>query len=67
MNHGATRHLTLPRNTSSYAGKDPHDAAQVPPSVMQKAIGKPVVAHENPDHEHAKRHSVSHQEEHRGL
>ncbi|KAF7542708.1 hypothetical protein G7046_g10124 [Stylonectria norvegica] len=51
----------------AYAGKDPRDAAQVPPSVMQSVIGAPVVAHDHKDADHSRRHSVSHQEKHTGL
>lgn len=47
--------------------KDPTDAAQVPPSVLQKHIGAPTVEHDHAKHDHTKRHSVSHQEQHRGL
>lgn len=32
--------------------KDPTDAAQVPPSVMRKTLGDPVVEHD--DHLHAR-------------
>jgi hypothetical protein len=49
------------------AYKDPTDAAQVPPSVLQKHIGPPIVEHDDHSHDRAKRHSISHQEEHRGL
>jgi len=49
------------------AHKDPTDAAQVPPSVLQKHIGHPVVEHGDEGHDRTKRHSISHQEQHRGL
>lgn len=49
------------------AHKDPTDAAQVPPSVLQKHIGTPSVEHADEGHDRAKRHSISHQEQHRGL
>ncbi|EFY90146.1 cell surface protein, putative [Metarhizium acridum CQMa 102] len=55
------------KTTESMGHKDPTDAAQVPPSVLQKHIGAPTVEHENASHDRAKRHSVSHQEQHRGL
>lgn len=48
-------------------GKDPTDAAQVPPSVLRKSIGEPELAHDDPSHGRSERHSVSHQETHRGL
>ncbi|KAI5462475.1 hypothetical protein BGZ63DRAFT_383905 [Mariannaea sp. PMI_226] len=66
---GAEKTFSRSNQTSSseYAHKDPTDAAQVPPSVMQKHIGPPVIAHDNPTRDHARRHSVSHQEQHRGL
>lgn len=53
--------------SSPYANKDPTDAAQVPPSVMQQHLGEPIIAHNNPTSDHARRHSISHQEQHRGL
>ncbi|KAM5352395.1 hypothetical protein ACJ41O_005118 [Fusarium nematophilum] len=53
--------------SNDFAGRDPTDATQVPPSVMQKHIGAPEVAHDHHDAEHSRRHSVSHQERHRGL
>ncbi|CAM1501125.1 Fc.00g102870.m01.CDS01 [Cosmosporella sp. VM-42] len=53
--------------TGSMAQKDPTDAAQVPPSVLQKHVGAPTVEHGDVAHDRARRHSVSHQEQHRGL
>ncbi|KAH7149462.1 hypothetical protein B0J13DRAFT_306452 [Dactylonectria estremocensis] len=52
---------------SAYAHKDPTDAAQVPPSVLQQHIGAPTIAHDDHSHDRARRHSVSHQDDHRGL
>ena len=49
------------------AHKDPTDAAQVPPSVLQKHVGGVHVAHDDHSHDRERRHSVSHQEQHRGL
>ncbi|PGH31609.1 hypothetical protein GX50_05600 [[Emmonsia] crescens] len=42
----------------NFHNKDPTDAAQVPPSVMSKHIGAPDVAHDDPTHDRARRHSV---------
>ncbi|KAI1428636.1 hypothetical protein F5Y12DRAFT_710933 [Xylaria sp. FL1777] len=48
--------------------KDPTDAAQVPPSIMQAAIGKPSVEHDDVHHGRERRHSLkTSQETHRGL
>ncbi|QYS94928.1 hypothetical protein H0G86_002246 [Trichoderma simmonsii] len=47
--------------------KDPTDAAQVPPSVLRKHIGEPTIEHDNANYDRVRRHSVSHQEQHRGL
>ncbi|KAI0472759.1 hypothetical protein GGR56DRAFT_651748 [Xylariaceae sp. FL0804] len=48
--------------------RDPTDATQVPPSVMQKHVGGPAVAHNDAGHGHDRRHgSQSAQETHRGL
>ncbi|KAJ4194508.1 hypothetical protein NW767_010012 [Fusarium falciforme] len=52
--------------SNDYTGKDPTDAAQVPPSVLQKHVPSEV-HHEHDEHDHTRRHSVSHQEKHRGL
>lgn len=47
--------------------KDPTDAAQVPPSVLRKHIGEPSIEHGDSTYDRVRRHSVSHQEQHRGL
>ncbi|UKZ72979.1 hypothetical protein TrVFT333_000616 [Trichoderma virens FT-333] len=47
--------------------KDPTDAAQVPPSVLRKHIGEPTIEHGDSTYDRVRRHSVSHQEQHRGL
>lgn len=48
--------------------KDPHDAAQVPPSVMQKHVGAPVLEHDDHVHDRERRHSTqTHQEKHSGI
>ncbi|KAG7288487.1 hypothetical protein NEMBOFW57_004840 [Staphylotrichum longicolle] len=53
-------------NTSTY--RDPTDAAQVPPSVLQKHVGGPVLEHEDHGHHRERRNSVkSHQETFRGI
>ncbi|KAH6985911.1 hypothetical protein BKA56DRAFT_670136 [Ilyonectria sp. MPI-CAGE-AT-0026] len=67
--YGGDKTFERSNNTSTHAHahRDPTDAAQVPPSVMQQHIGKPTVAHDDHSHDRARRHSVSHQEDHRGL
>ncbi|OAA42093.1 ATG5 protein [Metarhizium rileyi] len=45
------------KTTESRGYKDPTDAAQVPPSVLQKHIGDPTVEHGDASHERGKRHS----------
>lgn len=58
--------LTRSGNTSTY--RDPTDAAQVPPSVLQKHVGGPVLEHEDHGHHRERRNSVkSHQETFRGI
>jgi hypothetical protein len=53
---------------SSLANKDPRDAAQVPPSVLQQTIGAPVIAHDDHHHGRERRNSTAtHQEAHRGI
>ncbi|KAF5003655.1 hypothetical protein FDECE_9798 [Fusarium decemcellulare] len=52
--------------SNDYAHKDPTDAAQVPPSVLQKHVPSEI-SHNDNEHDHSRRHSVSHQEKHRGL
>lgn len=47
--------------------RDPTDATQVPPSVMQQHVGAPTIEHNDATHDRDRRHSVSHQEQHRGL
>ncbi|KAH8156741.1 hypothetical protein CIB48_g11507 [Xylaria polymorpha] len=43
---------------STHMHKDPTDAAQVPPSVMQKAVGKPTILHDDVNHGRERRHSL---------
>lgn len=38
-------------------GRDPRDAAQVPPSVFAKSAGEPIVMHDDASHNRAGRHS----------
>ncbi|KAJ4006847.1 hypothetical protein NW752_000932 [Fusarium irregulare] len=52
--------------TSDFSGRDPTDATQVPPSVMQKHVPTEI-AHDNPESDHSRRHSSVNQEHHRGL
>uniref|UniRef100_A0A1D1YWT2 Uncharacterized protein n=1 Tax=Anthurium amnicola TaxID=1678845 RepID=A0A1D1YWT2_9ARAE len=52
---------------SSLRNKDPTDAAQVPPSVLQKQIGKPTIEHEDVNHDRTRRHSYDKNEKHHGL
>ena len=47
--------------------RDPTDAAQVPPSILQQHVGGVQVQHDDATHDREHRHSVSHQEQHRGL
>ncbi|KAH7480788.1 hypothetical protein FOMA001_g8243 [Fusarium oxysporum f. sp. matthiolae] len=51
---------------SNYAQRDPTDAAQVPPSVLQKHVPSEI-AHDDPHSDHSRRHSSTHKETHRGL
>jgi hypothetical protein len=41
------------------AGRDPYDAAQVPPSVMQRVVGEPVVEHDDKHHHRERRNSTA--------
>ncbi|KFA76791.1 hypothetical protein S40288_09156, partial [Stachybotrys chartarum IBT 40288] len=63
---GGDKTYSRPDHTTNQY-RDPTDAAQVPPSVLQKHLGPPTVAHEDDEYDHSRRHSVSHQEQHRGL
>ncbi|KAI1308462.1 hypothetical protein F5Y03DRAFT_89058 [Xylaria venustula] len=48
--------------------KDPTDAAQVPPSTLQNAIGAPTIEHGDAHHGRERRHSLkTTQETHRGI
>ncbi|KAL8376199.1 hypothetical protein RB595_007349 [Gaeumannomyces hyphopodioides] len=54
--------------TTAMTGRDPLDAAQVPPSVMQKHLGEPVVEHDDHGHDRARRNSrATAQENFRGI
>ncbi|KAI1344874.1 hypothetical protein F5Y15DRAFT_363943 [Xylariaceae sp. FL0016] len=51
-----------------HVAKDPTDAAQVPPSVLQKHTGGPEIAHGDHSHGRERRNSIkTAQETHRGL
>lgn len=50
------------------AGRDPLDAAQVPPSVMHKHLGEPTVEHDDLEHGRMRRNSrATAQENFRGI
>ena len=49
-------------------GRDPTDAAQVPPSVLRKHIGEPSIEHGDHGHHRERRNSTkTHQEAFRGI
>ncbi|GAP85813.1 putative cell surface protein [Rosellinia necatrix] len=53
---------------NSTLNKDPTDAAQVPPSTLQKTLGKPTIEHGDVHHGRERRHSLkSSQEVYHGL
>lgn len=47
--------------------KDPTDASQVPPSVLQKHVGPPTIEHDDATHDRERRHSIHKREAHHGL
>lgn len=54
--------------TSSAYHRDPTDAAQVPPSVLQKHLGAPLLEHEDHTHHRERRNSIkTHQETFSGI
>lgn len=56
------------RISGSTLHKDPTDASQVPPSVMQKHVGGPTIEHEDHSHDRARRNSqATHQENFSGI
>ncbi|KAF5989842.1 period circadian [Fusarium bulbicola] len=57
---------TVQQSNNNFAGRDPTDATQVPPSVLQKHVPTEI-AHDDPHSDHSRRHSSTHQETHRGL
>ncbi|GKU05261.1 unnamed protein product [Fusarium langsethiae] len=57
---------TFETSEPNFAGRDPTDATQVPPSIMQKHVPTEI-AHDNPESDHSRRHSSVNQEHHRGL
>ncbi|KAH7262221.1 hypothetical protein BKA59DRAFT_17365 [Fusarium tricinctum] len=52
--------------SNDFAGRDPTDAAQVPPSVLQKHVPTEI-AHDDPSSDHGRRHSSVNKEHHTGL
>ncbi|KAL1876581.1 hypothetical protein VTK73DRAFT_9245 [Phialemonium thermophilum] len=55
-------------NRTYQSGRDPTDAAQVPPSVMRQYKGDPTIEHDDHTHDRARRNStVSHQDAFRGV
>lgn len=53
---------------TTMAGRDPLDAAQVPPSVMHKHLGEPTVEHDDLEHGRMRRNSrATAQENFRGI
>lgn len=70
MNSQLTKLLPLFRSatTGTHMSKDPTDAAQVPPSVLRKTLGDPVVEHDDHHHGREDRHRrASAQENFRGV
>ncbi|KAM0382016.1 hypothetical protein HYE67_010835 [Fusarium culmorum] len=57
---------TFETSDPNFAGRDPTDATQVPPSIMQKHVPTEI-AHDNPESDHGRRHSSTTKEHHRGL
>jgi hypothetical protein len=56
------------RSGTMSAHRDPTDAAQVPPSVLQKHVGAPSIEHEDAGHHRERRNSIkTHQESFRGV
>jgi hypothetical protein len=48
--------------------RDPTDAAQVPPSVLKKHIGEPLIEHDDTNHHRERRNSIkTHQEAFSGI
>ncbi|KAK4214748.1 hypothetical protein QBC37DRAFT_386920 [Rhypophila decipiens] len=55
-------------HSSGLGRRDPTDAAQVPPSVLQQHLGEPTIEHEHKHDSSARRNSVkSHQERFSGI
>ncbi|KAF4992297.1 hypothetical protein FGRMN_7264 [Fusarium graminum] len=57
---------TFDQSGSNFAGRDPTDATQVPPSIMQKHVPTEI-AHDDPSSDHGRRHSSINKEHHTGL
>ncbi|KAK3402719.1 hypothetical protein B0T20DRAFT_343025 [Sordaria brevicollis] len=65
---GGNKTYNQQTHTSNLAHKDPTDAAQVPPSVLRKSIGEPVIEHEDHGHHRERRNSIkTHQETYSGI
>ncbi|KAK4179309.1 hypothetical protein QBC36DRAFT_78777 [Triangularia setosa] len=59
---------TYQSGTTTTTSRDPTDAAQVPPSVLRKHLGDPVVEHDDHHHHRERRNSVkTHQEAFSGI
>ncbi|KAL2148400.1 hypothetical protein VTH82DRAFT_2320 [Thermothelomyces myriococcoides] len=59
---------TSKSGATSDARRDPTDAAQVPPSVLRKHLGEPLIEHSDATHHRERRNSIkSHQETFRGI
>ena len=66
IRHMLTRGPTRSGNASAY--RDPTDAAQVPPSVLQKHVGGPMIEHGDSGHHRERRNSIkTHQETFSGI
>jgi hypothetical protein len=44
------------RKSGTGTGRDPTDAAHVPPSVLREHVGDPMIAHDNPENNFSGRH-----------
>ncbi|KAK4230273.1 hypothetical protein QBC38DRAFT_534493 [Podospora fimiseda] len=65
---GANRTYQSNNTSSGMINRDPTDAAQVPPSVLRRTLGDPILEHDDHDHQRDRRNSVlSHQERFSGI
>ncbi|KAK4149956.1 hypothetical protein C8A00DRAFT_37445 [Chaetomidium leptoderma] len=63
---GGNKTYQFGNNTSTY--RDPTDAAQVPPSVLQRHVGGPMIEHDDVGHHRERRNSIkTHQESFSGI